>query len=124
MCGRLTGANIRVSNHKDIVNHMNANLFSIMSAAAPSGGASAMIMQILPLVAIFAIFYFLIIRPQQRQMKEHKAKIEAVKRNDEVVTGGGLVGKVLKVDDTYVEVDLGNGVKVKAVKALLNDVKS
>nr|WP_231683778.1 preprotein translocase subunit YajC [Blastomonas sp. AAP25] len=72
-------------------------------------------------VPLLLIFYFLIIRPQQRQMKAHKAKIDAVKRGDQVVTGGGLVGKVIKVDDIYVELDLG-GAKVRAVKATLSDV--
>ena len=55
-------------------------------------------------------------------MKEHQAKIGAVQKNDEVVTGGGLVGKATKVDDDYVEVEISNGVKVKAVKATLSDV--
>ena len=89
--------------------------------AAPSGGAG-FIMQILPLVLIFAVFYFLIIRPQSKRMKEHKAKIGAVQKGNQVVTGGGLVGKVTKVEDEFVEIELGANVKVRAVKSTLTDV--
>ncbi len=73
-------------------------------------------------VGMIAIFYFLLIRPQQQQMKKHRAKVAAVKKGDQVVTGGGLVGKVVRVDDAYVDVELGQGIKVKAVKATLSDV--
>jgi preprotein translocase subunit YajC len=82
----------------------------------------AAIVNFLPLVLIFAVFYFLLIRPQQQQMKKHRAKVAAVKKGDQVVTGGGLVGKVLRVDDVYVDVELGQGMKVKAVKSTLSDV--
>ena len=75
-----------------------------------------------PLVLIFVVFYFLLIRPQQKKMKAHKAKIDAVKKGDQVVTGGGLVGKVVRVDDIYADVELAPGMKVKAVKATLTDV--
>lgn len=102
---------------------MDSIAFLALSSAAASGGeAPPFLLQILPLAAILLIFYFLLIRPQQRQVKEHRAKIEAVARNDQVVTGGGLVGKVTKVDDTYVEIDLGGGMKVKAVKSTLSDI--
>ncbi len=68
------------------------------------------------------VFYFLLIRPQQKKMKDHKAKIDAVKKGDQVVTGGGLVGKVTRVDEFYVDVELAPGMKVKAVKSTLTDV--
>lgn len=90
------------------------------TAAAP--GASSFLIQMVPLLLIFVIFWFLMIRPQQKQVKEHRAKILAVKKGDSVVTGGGLVGKATKVDDQYVEVEIASGVKVKAVKATLSDV--
>ena len=80
------------------------------------------IAQFVPLILIFAIMYFLLIRPQQKKMKEHKGKIEAVKKGDQVVTGGGLVGKVARVDDIYVDIELAPGMKVKAVKSTLADV--
>lgn len=94
----------------------------ISASAAGAGGAGAIFLQIAPLVAIFAVFYFLLIRPQQQKMKEHQGKIAAVQKNDQVVTGGGLVGKAVKVDDDYVEVEIATGVRVKAVKATLSDV--
>lgn len=81
-----------------------------------------MLVQMAPLVLIFVVFYFLLIRPQQKKMKEHKAKIDAVKKGDQVVTGGGLVGKVVRVDEFYVDVELAPGMKVKAVKSTLTDV--
>jgi preprotein translocase subunit YajC len=94
------------------------------AAPAASTGSSAMatIVQIMPLLLIFAVFYFLLLRPQQRAAKQHREKLNAVKKGDQVVTGGGLVGKVVRVDETYVDVELGPNMKVKAVKAMLSDV--
>ncbi|SCW52998.1 protein translocase subunit yajC [Sphingobium faniae] len=91
------------------------------TAGGQASGASVLV-QMLPLVLIFVVFWFLLIRPQQKRMKDHKAKIEAVKKGDQVVTGGGLVGKVVRVDDIYVDVELAPGMKVKAVKGTLSDV--
>lgn len=91
------------------------------AGAAPSGGA-AFAMQVVPLLLIFVIFYFLLIRPQQMRMKKHRALIDAVKKGDQVITGGGLVGKVMKVDEGFVEVEIATGVKVKAVKSTLTDI--
>jgi preprotein translocase subunit YajC len=100
---------------------------SMILAAAPAaaGGASgaAFFAQILPLLLIFVVFYFLLIRPQQKRAKEHAAKIDAVAKNDEVVTGGGLIGKVTKVADDHIEVELAPNVRVKALKSTLADVK-
>ncbi len=87
------------------------------SAAVPPGW-----MQFLPIIGMVAIFWFLIIRPQMRQQKVHRAKIAAVKRGDQVVTGGGLLGKAVKVDDEYVEVEIAQGVRVKVVKSTLSDI--
>jgi preprotein translocase subunit YajC len=89
--------------------------------AAASSGASFFI-QMVPLLAIFVIFWFLLIRPQQKRMKAHQAKITSVKKGDSVVTGGGLVGKVIKVEDQHVEVELGPNMRVRAVKGTLTDV--
>ena len=93
----------------------------LAAAAAPSGGASFFI-QTIPLVLVFVIFWFLLIRPQQKRMKEHQAEIAAVKKGDRVVTGGGLIGKVTKVGDTEVEVELGPNVRVQALKSTLSQV--
>ena len=94
--------------------------FLSAGAAAPSGFAAYSGM--IPIVGMVVIFWFLIIRPQMKQQKEHKAKVAAMKRGDQVVTGGGLVGKVLKVDDIYAELELGQGVKVRAVKTTITDI--
>ena len=78
-----------------------------------------------PLILIFAIMYFLLIRPQQKKVKEHKAMVGAVRRGDQVVTQGGLIGKVTKVkEDNELEVEIANGVKVRVVQSTLADVRS
>ena len=92
------------------------------AGAAPSGAAGFML-QVFPLVLVFVIFYLLLIRPQQRRMKQHQAMVQAVKKNDVAITGGGLIGKVVKVDDTEVELEIAQGVRVKVVKATLSDVR-
>jgi len=94
---------------------------TLAAAAGPSGGASFFI-QMAPLLFIFVIFYVLMIRPQNRRMKEHQAKLDAVKKGDEVVTGGGLRGRVTKVSDEEVEVEIAQGVRVRAVKSTISNV--
>lgn len=91
-------------------------------AAAASGGGAGFLLQTAPLILIFGIFYFLLIRPQQQAAKRQRAKIDAVKKGDQIVTGGGLLGKVTRVDADQVEVEIATGVKVRAVKATLSDV--
>ncbi|VDC30550.1 preprotein translocase subunit YajC [Pseudogemmobacter humi] len=91
--------------------------------AAGSGGASSAIASFLPLILIFAIMYFLMIRPQQKKAKEHRAMVEALRRGDQVVTQGGIVGKVTKVqEDGMVEVEIAEGVKVKVVRHTITQV--
>ena len=98
-------------------------LISPAYAQGTGGGGSGIFEMILPLILIFAVFYFLLIRPQQRKMKEHKSKVAAVRRGDRVVTGGGLIGTVAKVvDDNEVIVEIADGVRVKAVRSTLSDV--
>lgn len=89
--------------------------------AAAAGGAAALI-GFLPYLAIFAIFYFLIIRPQQQRAKQHRAMITAVKKGDDVVTAGGIIGKAVKVTDAEVEVEAAPGIKLRVVKATLASV--
>ena len=93
---------------------------SLLAAAASSG--TSFFIQTIPLVLVFVIFWFLMIRPQQRRMKAHQAAIMAVKKGDRVVTGGGLIGKVTKVGDHEVEVELAQGIRVQAVKSTLSQV--
>ncbi|QOV95117.1 MULTISPECIES: preprotein translocase subunit YajC [Novosphingobium] len=97
-------------------------MLSTLSAAAANAGQPPAWMTFMPLVAMGFIFWFLILRPQMRQQKEHKAKIAGMKKGDMVVTAGGLIGKVIKLDDHYVELELGPNVKVKAVRATIGDI--
>jgi preprotein translocase subunit YajC len=98
---------------------------SVMILAAAGGASgSAFFVQIFPLLLIFVVFYLFLIRPQQKRAKEHEAKIAAVQKNDDVITGGGLMGKVTKVADDHVEVEIAPNVRVKAVKATLTNVQS
>ncbi len=100
---------------------MSSQLFPLLAAAADAGQPPVW-MQFLPFVAMGFIFWFLILRPQMRQQKEHRARIAAIKKGDQVVTAGGLVGKVIKVDETYADLELGPNVKVKAVKSTIADI--
>jgi len=92
-------------------------------AGAAATGGSFFFTGIAPMLIIFVIFYFLLIRPQQKRMKTHQAMLAAVKRGDTVVTSGGLIGKVTKVDETEVEVELALNVRVKVVKGMLAEVR-
>ena len=98
---------------------MTTNL--LLAAAAPSGTAG-FFFSIFPFLLVFIIFWFLLIRPQNQRMKAHQAQIAAVKKGDRVVTGGGLIGKVTKVTDNEVEVELAQGIRVTAVKSTLTQV--
>ena len=91
-------------------------------AAGSAGAAPPGWVQFLPIVGMIAIFWFLIIRPQMKRQKQHQAKIAAVKKGDQVVTAGGLLGKVTKVDDQYAEIEIAQGVRVKAVKSTIGDI--
>jgi preprotein translocase subunit YajC len=94
------------------------------AAAAPSATESLLV-NILPIVMIVAIMYFLILRPQQQRLKAHQAMVGAVKRGDVVVTGGGIVGKVIKVfEGDEVLVEIAEDVRIKVVKSTIADVRS
>ncbi|MEM9230265.1 MAG: preprotein translocase subunit YajC [Pseudomonadota bacterium] len=92
-------------------------------AQAAGGGAVGGIMGLMPIILIFAIMYFLMIRPQQKKIKEHAAMVSALRRGDQIVTQGGLIGKVTKVkEDNEVEVELATDVKVRVVKNTISAV--
>jgi preprotein translocase subunit YajC len=93
------------------------------AGAAGANSTAAGILSIAPLVLIFVAFYFLMIRPQQRRMKALQETVNAVKKGDSVVTAGGLLGKVTKVEDQIVEIELAPNVKVRAVKSTIAEVK-
>lgn len=85
--------------------------------AAGGAGGAAGLASFLPLILIFVIMYLLMIRPQQKRMKEHRAMIEALKKGDEIVTQGGLVGKITSVRDNELEVEIAAGVKVRVIRS-------
>ena|SRR5665213_1531115 len=98
--------------------------FAQTAAGAASGGPQDMLIQFLPLIGLVVLFYFLMIRPQQRRMKAHQQAISAVKRGDVVVLPSGVVGKVVRVEDAEVGVEIATGVTVKVVKAMISEVRT
>ena len=90
--------------------------------AAGGGGAAGGLISFVPILLIFVIMYLLMIRPQQKKVKEHKAMVEALRRGDQVVTSGGMIGKVTKVADNEVEVELAPNVKVRVVRSTISQV--
>jgi len=96
--------------------------FAQAAGAAPDFATSIIASPLVPILIIIPIFYFLLWRPQQQAAKAHREKLAAVKKGDSVVTGGGLIGKVVRVDEAQVEIEIAPNVKVKAVKATLADV--
>jgi preprotein translocase, YajC subunit len=99
---------------------MTTPTLSILAAAA--AGAPPAWTSFIPFIGMGLVFWFLLLRPQMQQQKKHRAKLAGIKKGDQVVTGGGLVGKVTKVDEHYVEVELGTNMKVRAVRSTIGDV--
>ena len=99
-------------------------LMSMVQVAPPgqANGTMQLVMGILPWLLIFVIFYILMIRPQQRRVKEHQNAIAAVKKGDEVITGGGIRGRVTKVSEDEAEVEIAQGVKIRVVKSTISQV--
>ncbi len=88
-----------------------------------AGGGSDILTSLLPLVLIFVVFYFLLIRPQQKRAKQHRSMVTNLRRGDRVVTGGGFVGQVVKVlNDNEVQVEIAEGVRVKVVRSTITTV--
>ncbi|MFZ1741280.1 MAG: preprotein translocase subunit YajC [Pontixanthobacter sp.] len=96
-------------------------MFNLLSAASTAGSAPQWLM-ILPYLGIGVIFWMLIIRPQTKRHKEHQDRVASLKKGDKVVTAGGLVGKIVRVEDHYVDIELAQGVRVKAVKNTIGDI--
>tara|TARA_B100001109_G_C18623103_1_gene362461 strand:- start:297 stop:608 length:312 start_codon:yes stop_codon:yes gene_type:complete len=91
-------------------------------AQAASGG-NALFELLFPLIMVFAIIYFMILRPQQKRQREHEAMVNAVSRGDTVITQGGLVGKVAKIGDEELEVDFAENARIKVVKSMIISVR-
>ena len=99
-------------------------MMSMVQAAPASGagGTAGLLLGIAPWLLIFVMFYLLMIRPQQRRVKEHQAAIAAVKKGDEIVTGGGIRGRVTKVSEEEAEVEIAQGVRIRVVKSTISQV--
>lgn len=90
-----------------------SSAFAQSAPAAAPGGAESTLLSLLPLVLMFVVLYFIMIRPQMKRQKEHKAMIEALAKGDEVVIAGGMVGRVSKLGDSILHVEVANGVEVQ-----------
>ena len=96
----------------------------LMMQAAPAGGdgVSAFLVGIAPWLFIFLIFYMLMIRPQQKRMKQHQAALAAAKKGDDIITGGGIRGRITKVADDEFEVEIASGVRVRVIKSTVTAI--
>jgi preprotein translocase subunit YajC len=98
--------------------------FAQAAGAAPAGGPQDMLIQFLPLIGLVILFYFLMIRPQQRRMKAHQQMLASLKRNDTVVLSSGMIGKIVRVEEKEVGVEIATGVTVKVVKGMISEVRT
>jgi len=94
------------------------------TAGAAAAGPQDMLIQFLPLIGLVILFYFLMIRPQQRRMKQHQQMLAGLKRNDVVVLSSGTIGKIVRVEEKEVGVEIATGVTIKVVKGMITEVRS
>ncbi len=92
---------------------MNLLIPNAYAAAAPAATTGGGLISFIPLIAIFVIFYFLLIRPQSKRAKDHRAMVAALAKGDEVVTNGGILGRIVELGDTVVTVEIADGISVK-----------
>jgi preprotein translocase subunit YajC len=98
---------------------------SLGSLFGGAGGDGGMLMSLLPFALIFVIMYFLILRPQQKRVKQHQEMVKNVRRGDTVITNGGLVGKVTKViDDDQIEIEIADDVRIRQMRQMVTDVRA
>lgn len=94
-------------------------------AQGAGAGGSDMLMSLLPFLLIFVIMYFLILRPQQKRVKQHQELVKNLRRGDTVITSGGMVGKVTKVvDEEQIEVEIADGIRVRQMRQMVSDVRA
>ncbi len=94
-------------------------------AQAPGGGGGDMLLSLMPFILIFVIMYFLILRPQQKRVKQHQEMVKGLRRGDTVVTSGGLIGKITKVvDDNEIEIQVGDDLRIRQVRAMISEVRA
>ena len=94
----------------------------VWAQAAPGGAAGGGFESILLIVAMFAVLYFLMIRPQMKRAKEHKTMVDALQKGDEVITSGGVLGRISKVSDAYVSLEIANNVEIQLQRAAIQTV--
>ena len=99
-----------------------ANAYAQAAPAAAAGGAESTLLSLLPLVLMFVVLYFIMIRPQMKKQKEHKAMIEALAKGDEVVIAGGVMGRVAKLGDSYLHVEVSGGVELQVQRGAVIQV--
>jgi preprotein translocase subunit YajC len=92
--------------------------------AGGSGGTAGLLVQFLPIILIFVIMYFLILRPQQARQRQHKEMIANIRRGDTIVTSGGLIGKVAKVDDSEIQLEVAEDTKVRILRGMVAEVRA
>ena len=96
--------------------------FAQTAPAASGGGTESSLLSLLPLVLMFVVLYFIMIRPQMKRQKEHKAMVEALAKGDEVVTAGGVLGRVSKLGETYVHVEVATGIELQVQRSSIVQV--
>jgi preprotein translocase subunit YajC len=114
-------SSVWISNHNGKEVRYKMDLVYAMGSTGASGGQSSSLMTFLPLILLFAVFYFLLIRPQQKRSKQQKAFIEALKKGDEVVTSGGLYGKITGITDQTITMEIAEKVRVRVTKSSIVD---
>jgi preprotein translocase subunit YajC len=95
---------------------------ALAEAAPAAGGQPDPIMSFLPLIIIFVIFYFLLIRPQSKRAKEHKNMVASLGKGDEVVTNGGLLGKIVELDDNFISIEVADGIQVRVQRQAVSSL--
>ena len=93
-----------------------------LAQSTQTSGGQGLLIQLLPLILIFVVFYFLLIRPQQKKAKQHQILLESIKRGDQILTSGGIVGKVIKADKDELTVEISDKVNVKIFRSTVSDV--
>lgn len=97
-------------------------MFNYLHAQSAATQQPSLFASFMPLILIFIIFYFLLIRPQQKKAKEHKVLLESIKRGDQILTSGGVIGKVIKADEKELSVEISSNVNVKILRSTVADV--